>query len=241
MRAVCFASFLLIAATGSAAAEPGVDAPTGPRSPAPDWTLRSYVLERWLGTSSAVTLATTPISGGGAAVERRIVTFGLPGPFHTLDVTGEAGFDAGSTDGTTFQQLDNHIETWEVTAGARARLPLLSWLHLQARASVGGAHTSVRIADGSMPMTAIADSGNSMVASTGIGLGILPRLTEADRGAFHVGVDIELGYETATATTIRAYPENRPSEDLTIPAHYASLGALDLDGWTLRIGATIGF
>jgi hypothetical protein len=238
MRALLLSSLFVAATAGAAAAEPA-DSTT--RSPGPTWTVRTFTVQHWLGVSSAVTLAKAPITGGGAAVERRVLTIGLPGPFRVLDISGEAGFDAGSTDGTTFDQLDNHIESWALTAGARARLPLLSWLHLQARASVGGAHTSVRIADRSMPMTAIADSGNSLVGSTGIGLALLPRLTATDRGAFHLGLDVELGYQTGTATTIHAYPENRPPEELTIPARYASLGDLDLDGWTLRIGATVGF
>jgi hypothetical protein len=40
---------------------------------------------------------------------------------------------------------------------------------------------------------------------------------------------------------VHATPENRASADLTIPAHYAYLGDLDLDGWTLTIGMTMGF
>ena len=226
---IALATAIVLATAGTAAAEP------------PTWTVRTFSVEHWLGDSSATTLATAPISGGGAAVERRALRMDLPGPFHPLDVTAELGFDTGATDGTTFDQLQNHIRTWELTAGARARLPILSWLHLQGRAAVGGAHTRVRIADRAMSETAIADSGNGMVAGAGLGLAVLPRLTPSDRGAFHLGVEIELGYQASTATTIHAYPENRPAEDLTIPSRYASLGDLDLDGWTLRMGVTIGF
>lgn len=228
MRAFVVISVLAIAAP--AAASP------------PTWTVRGFSAERWLSSSSAATLTRSTLDGAGVAVERHVTSLPVPGPFHAIDVSADLDFEAGSADGDTFQgQLDNTISSWQLTAGARARLPLTSWLLVQARAALGGARTHVRIADASTMQTAIADGGNSTVAAAGLGLALLPRLTEPDRHAFHLGVEIELGYQQMTATPIHATPENRPPPDLTIPAQYASLGSLDLGGWSLRIGATIGF
>lgn len=211
-------------------------------NPGPTWTVRGFSTERWLGRSSAVTLSEAPMNGGGVALERRLLTLALPGPFHTLDLSGDVDFDDQSTDGTTFQgQLDNHISSWELTAGGRARLRLVSGLHLEARVGLGGARTHVRIADAYRMTTAIEDGGNATVLSTGLGFAFLPRLTRSDRHAVHLGVEIELGYQQTTATAISATPQDRPPPELTIPAQYASLGSIDLDGWSLRLGATLGF
>jgi len=219
MRAALFAVLALCATAGTAAANP------------PTWMVRGFSAERWQGTKSSVTLATAPITGGGVAVERRVAR--IAAPFRPIDVTAELAWDAGSTDGTTFQQLANHIGTWELTAGTRARLPVFPWLAVQARAAIGGAHTRVTIDNMAGPSTAISDAGNTMVASTGLGLALI--------STFHLALEAEVGYQVSTAATIHAYPENRPAEDLTIPSRYASLGDLELDGWTLRIGADIHF
>lgn len=237
MRTLALSLALCGALAATAAAEP--DAPSDARRP-PTWTVRGFTVERWQGTESAATLASEPIRGGGLAVERRVLAVGLPGPFPVLDVTAELGFESGSTDGTAFAgQLDNHIGTWQITAGARARLPIFSWLLLQARGAIGGAHTSVRISDTSM--SGVSDSGNGMVAAGGLSLSLLPRVTSRQKSAVHMGLEIELGYQVATAIALHAYPQDRPPEELTIPAKYASLGDLDLEGWTLRMAATIGF
>jgi hypothetical protein len=211
-------------------------------SPAPAWTLRGGMDQRWLTSESAVTLTESNLVGWDVAAERRLLSIGLPGPFPVLDVTTELGFARGAVDGTTFDQLDNHISAWQLTAGARARLPLLSWLHVQARAAVGGGKTRVRIADATMPEIAIADGGAMSVAAAGLGLALLPRLSpQRSRTRLFWGVEAEVGYHTATATSVRATPEDRPPAELTIPAQYASLGNLDLDGWTFTVAMTIGF
>ncbi len=229
-----------LAATVSASADDSVEAAASP-SPGPTWELRTWMSQRWLASSSASVLTEDALVGGGAAVERRVLTIGLPGPLPVLDITTELGFDSASSKGQTFQQLDNEISSWQLTAGARARLPLRSWLHVVGRADVGGGRTSVRIADGAMSEIAVADRGATMVASTGLALAVLPRLSGVDSRGFFLGFELELGYQVATATTIRAIPEDRPEPELTIPASYASLGDLDLDGVTLRIGAVVGF
>lgn len=237
MRTLALSAILCAALGATASAEPGDAAPEkGP----PAWTIRGFTVERWQGTESAVALATDPIRGGGIAAERRVLGIRLPGPFPVMDVTTELAFESGSTDGSTFAgQLQNHIESWQVTAGARARLPIFSWLLLQARGAVGGAHTTVRISDNAMG--GIHDSGNGMVAAGGLGLSLLPRVTSRQHNAVHLGFEIEVGYQVATATTIHADPDGRPPEELTIPSRYASLGDLDLEGWTLRMAATVGF
>lgn len=207
----------------------------------PTWSARGGIEQRWMTSSSAVTLTESNLVGWGVSVERRVVSVDVPGPFRPLDVSGVLGIARGTVDGETFDQLENHIGTWAVTAGARARLPLLSWLHLQARGAVGGGKTWVTIADRQMPSIAIADDGRTAVASAAVGLALLPRLSPRERGGFWWGVDAELGYHVATAMTVHAIPEDRPPAELTIPAQYASLGDLDLDGYTLTIAMTMGF
>jgi hypothetical protein len=233
MRVMIFSLVLVCAASPARADSP---------SPAPTWTARLGVDQRWLTSESAVTLTESNLVGLDFAVERRLLTIGLPGPFPFLDVTTELGFAKGDVDGTTFQSLDNQIGAWQLTAGARARLPLLPWLHLQARAAVGGGRTRVRIADASMPSIAIEDRSTMAVASGSLGLALLPRMTS--RGSsprVFTGVEVAVGYHTASATDVTATPEDRMAPELTIPAQYASLGDLDLDGWTLTVAMTMGF
>ena len=224
MRAV-LSLVILLGGAGTAAAD------------RPTWSAHAGVTQRWLTSPSAVTLTEANLVGWELTAERHATRVALPGPLPALDVVAAIGFGAGDVDGTTFDQLANHVSTWQLTAGARARLPLRPWLHLQARAGVGGGKTSTRIADDTMPDVAIADDGRTLVASTGAGLAIVPRL---GRSAWW-GVEAEVGYHAATATEVRAGPEDRAAPELTIPAAYASLGELDLDGYTLTIAFTVGF
>jgi len=205
------------------------------------WSGRSGMTERWMTSRSAVTLTDGHLTGFVLSIDRRLLTIHVPGPLPVLDIAAEVGFGRGSADGTTFDQLSNNVSTWELTAGARARLPIVSWLHLQARAALGAGKARTEIASMSQPGIAIADGGGIAVASTGIGLALLPRLTSRDRAGFWWGLEAELGYHTSTATEVTAMPQDRASEELTIPAIYASLGDLDLDGTTLTLAVTLGF
>lgn len=207
----------------------------------PTWSAHGGIEQRWMTSSSAVTLTESNLVGWAIGAERRVARVDVPGPFGPLDVAAGIGLESATVDGETFDQLDNHIGTWALTAGARARLPLLSWLHVQARGAVGGGKTWVTIADRRMPTVAIADDGRTAVASAGVGLALLPRLSPRERGGLWWGVDAELGYHVATGMAVDAIPEDRPSAELTIPAQYASLGDLDLDGYTLTIAMTMGF
>jgi hypothetical protein len=232
MRTITTTVAILVALTTTAAAD------TPERV---TWSARAAMTERFMDSRSAMTLTDGHLDGFGLSIDRRLVTLHLPGPFPVLDVAAELGFGRGSADGTTFDQLTNDISTWEITGGARARLPILSWLHLQARAALGGGRTSTTIASTYMTDVAIYDRDSIAVASTGIGLALLPRLTSKDRSGFWWGVEAELGYHTSTATEITATPRDRQPEELTIPAVYASLGDLDLDGTTFTIALTAGF
>jgi hypothetical protein len=229
-------------AHASAASADGGPSDTGPAAGAvdaePRWGVRLWSSERWLGDASMAALTTDTLGGGGVAVERRLLALPVPGPFDDLAVSAELSFDAGSVDGTTFQQLDNHVSTWAISAGARARLPVLSWLQVQGRAALGAGRTTVRIAD-QMTGGAIEDRAATAVASSGVGLAVMPTLRRGSR--FRFVLDAELGYQTTTSTGVRAYPEDRPAPELTIPASYATLGDVDLDGWTLRFGAGVAF
>jgi hypothetical protein len=209
-------------------------------SPAPTWVVQAGPEERIPTTSSAVTLTESNLSGGGWLVERRVLTVGLPGPFPVADVAAGLGFARTSGEGETFDQLFNQLDTWAFTGSARLRVPLRSWLLVQARGLVGGGKTSVRIADRTMT-TSVHDDGAALLAGTALGVAVLPRLTRSESRRFHLGFETELGYLVTSARTIHATPEDRPAPELTIPARYASIGDLRLDGWVWRFGVVIGF
>lgn len=221
MRALIIVSILFGAATAHA------DEP-------PAWELHAFGGARFFTDSSAVTLATDPMGGGGGSVEREVAEAG------PLALSAELGFDAATTSGTTFQQLDNDLSTWQVSVGGRARLPIFDWLHAFGRASVGGGRTHVAIRQMNVA-SGIADVETTFGAQAALGVSLLPRMTSRDSPAVFLGLDVELGYQATTAMTVYATPEDRPAPELTIPAAYASLGDLDLSGWTLRIGTAIGF
>jgi hypothetical protein len=223
----------LLAVTGAVAhAEPAAT---------PTWSARAALQQRWMTAPSAVTLTESTLFGWGLAIDRQLATVGLPGPLPDVSLAGEVGMARASAEGMTFQQLHNHLATWEVTAGVRARVPVWDWLHLQGRAAVGGGAARVRIADAAMPTTAIADRDARLVATTGLGLALLPQRSSPGRSGWWWGVELELGWHAGTSPTVHAAPEDRPPPELTIPAHHAALGALDLDGWTFGLAMTMGF
>lgn len=235
MRTMIFASLVSASLLAGGAAHADDDA-------TPTWQVRSGMTTRWLRAPSAAVLTTDAMTGFAAAADRELarVDLGL-GPFDALELTGELGFERAAADGTTFDQLDNELRTWMFTAGARARLPVWSWLHVGGRVHLDAGKTTIRIADMRMATNAIEDGGGFVGAGAGVGLTLLPRLSPPRSGAFFMGVEVELGYQVATTTEVRAQPQDRPPEELTIPAVYASLGDVDLRGTTLRISATIGF
>jgi hypothetical protein len=237
MRALVI--LVVAAAAGDAAAEPSMDAVDRPSGPT--WTFQLGSAERWPTHRSAVALTESTLDGVTGSVERRVFTAGLPGPLPVAVVTAIVIAEEAGADGRTFDQLVNRIDTWQVTAGARARVPIRSWLLAHARAGIGGGRTTVRIADAAMPGGAVRDRGAIAVATGGVGLAVLPRLTRRERRGLHLGAELELGYQVTTAPEIHAVPEDRPPPELTIPARHASIGALDLDGWTARLSLVIGF
>jgi len=230
---------ILLVASGVAHADDGIVSESE-ASPAAPWHLHAFGGGRFFTDASAVILSEQPLGGGGASVERRVASLGLPGPFEALDLSAELGFEAGSTHGTTFQQLASDITTWQVFAGGRARLPIFDWLHVTGRGAVGGGRTYVAVRD-MTTSSGIPDQATTFGAQAAVGLSLLPRLTGAGDKAVFLGLDFEVGYQATTAMSVGAYPEDRPPPELTIPAAYASLGDLDLDGWTMRIGTAIGF
>jgi hypothetical protein len=232
MRALTIATLLTALAAPAAAEE---DA-----SPAPAWVIQLGPEERISTTSSAVTLTESNLSGAAWMIERRVLTVGLPGPFPVADVTAGLGFEHAGAEGETFDQLVNELDTWALTGSARLRVPLRSWLLVQARGTLGGGKTSVRISDRVM-QTAIHDDGAMAVGGASVGLAVLPRLTRAGSRRFHLGFETELGYQVTSPRTIHATPEDRPAPELTIPARYASIGDLRLDGWVWRFGVVVGF
>jgi len=209
-------------------------------SPAPPWQVHAFSLTRFSTQGSMVTLAEEPLRGGGATFEGRLTTVTLPGPFAALDLSAELGMDGSSTSGTTFQQLSSDISTWEITAGGRARLPIFRWLHVSGAAQIGGGRTHVAIRD-MATSSGIANVDTTFGARAALGVSLMPRVSKPNAHAVFLGLDLEVGYQVSTAVPVRATPEDRPAPELTIPAAYASLGDLELDGWTLRIGTAIGF
>ena len=215
---------------GGTAAEP-ID--TGPVSASARWTADYEMQQRWLGDASATSLA-SGLLGGRLSFGRRILV--MPGPRGGLDLAGFVRFGAATGDAKLFQELDTSMRQFQFTAGARLDSRVVWRLHANAQLDVGAARTDISIGqDGAM--TAIADHGWGVIATGTIGLEL-----DVLRGRTrYLALAADLGYVVTSPITIRAYPRDRPDEDLAIPTTYWSLGELDTRGVTFAAGLRGGF
>lgn len=186
--------------------------------------------------------------GGGAlgqvelSYDRRLLRLG------GLELWAELSAAGGGLSSQIFgAALHTELALLSLTAGARCAWPLLSWLALQGRAGVGPAWGRLALQGrfGSAQVeTTVTDQdlGVTSHALAGVqALWRLPRASGAARaGAARVGLVLEGGYVWSSALRLRAA---LPREDDSLQAPRASvgLGALDLGGPTVRVGAALRF
>ncbi len=227
MLRLALAFAVLSLAATAAHAEPD-DAP---------WQAEMGSSTRWLGKSSAAAVTTDTLSTFVMSVERRLATVELPrGP--AIALAAEAELGSGGDAGTMFQTLTTTIGTTELLAGVHASARFYRIVVVSARAAAGAERVSLQIAPTGQPeMASVDDHGWGRMAAASLGLEVEPLSTPR----FRLGFGAELGYVATSGVTMHAYPSDRGDPDLTIETAFASIGHLDLDGWSLRISGHISF
>ena len=141
-----------------------------------------------------------------------------------LSVFGEAGIGWGSADGSMFQTLATTIDTFDLTAGGRARYEVFSRLAVSARLTLGSSREAVKIAD-TMGHSA-SDHGWGGTTTTAIGLDLLA----IDHPALGLGFRFEMGYTVASGVSLTTTPDRTDDGTIKLPMTDAALGHLDLGG-----------
>jgi hypothetical protein len=203
----------------------------------PAWRAEVARTTRWLGDTSAAALTTDTLTSAEMSAERHVLAIELPGG-RTLDVAAVAGLGIGGVDGTTFQRLATTTSELDLTAGLHATARFLRIGVISARAAAGTTREALKIEDvNSLTLAPVDDHGWGAIATAALGAEIEPIATPS----FRFGVGVEVGYTATSAIQLFTYPSDRPDPDLSIDTTYASLGHLDLDGWTLRVGMHASF
>ena len=221
------------------AATPYVESPaiSSGADATPGWTIEMGSATRWMRDRSAGAITTDPLSSFVMSAERRIATFELPRGF-ALDLGLEATWANGVANGTIFQTLTTDLGDNEWLGGVHASARVWHTLGVSARAAAGVTRTDLSIAPEQNPeMKSVDDHGWGRIATATIGADFQPVHTKL----FALGVGMELGWVATSAVTMHAYPSDRPDPDLSIETAFASIGHVDLGGFTMRIGVHASF
>jgi hypothetical protein len=221
------------------AATPYVESPSvsSGADATPGWTIEMGSATRWMRDRSAGAVTTDPLSSFVMSFDRRVATFELPHGF-LLDVAAEATWANGEATGTIFQTLTTDLGDNEWLGGVHATARILRTFGVSARAAAGVTRTDLAIAPESNPeMKSVDDHGWGRIATATIGGEFQPVHTRS----FALGVGLELGWVATSSVTMHAYPSDRPDPDLSIETAFASIGHLDLHGFTMRIGVHASF
>jgi hypothetical protein len=230
MLRLAFSTIAVLALAASAAhADPDPEA-------AP-WRVDIGSSTRWLGDTSAAAVTTETLGLFVLSGERHVGAVELPrGP--SIDLALFGSFASGGATGRMFQTLVTSVDTVELAAGVHATARLYGVLLVSARAGVGADDVSLTIAPTARPrMASVDDHGWGRLASASLGAEIEPLKLPI----LHLGFGAEVGYVTTSSVDMHAYPSDRGAPDLTIQTAFASVGHLDLDGWSLRITAHLVF
>ena len=146
-------------------------------------------------------------------------------PLPGLTLWAEAGFSAGSADGTMFQLLSTSIDELAVTGGFAARYRLHRRVTASARVAFGAQRARVAITDGTG--TTAYDHGWGAMASAAAALDLF--LTTRPR--FGLGLRLEAGYVTAQGIALTLHTD-RPGDAIPLAMTAFSIGHLDLGGPT---------
>jgi hypothetical protein len=158
----------------------------------------------------------------------------LPG----LDLLGELGVEGSSLTGTVFQQVASSVSVLTARVGGRLE-HRRGRLSAFGRAGAGYTTSLLQLGDeysGAGRM--IRDRAHDLSANIGAGIGadLLHGRPFSLLEGFRFGVRAELEYDQTSPLAFQATPATDPG-DLSIPTRPASLGELDISGWTLRLSA----
>jgi len=203
----------------------------------PAWRIEMGSSTRWLGDTSAAAVTTDTLGLFVLSGERRFATLALPRGL-VVELAGTGALATGGAGGTMFQTLSTNLDTLELLAGVHASARLVRMMVVSARAELGADKVSLRIAPTGQPaMTSVDDRGWGRAAAASIGAELDP----IARPQLRLGVGAELGYTWTSAVEMHASPGDEGDPDLTIRTAFASIGRLDLDGWSLRVTAHVAF
>jgi hypothetical protein len=237
-RTILLASFFVCALAAAAHAQPAELAASASSDSAgdPGWRLEFGSETRWLHDASGAAVTTDAFASTALSAARRLAT--IPMPRGVLDLGVEATWTNGAATGTMFQTLATTLGDNEWLGGARAAWRLHRLVAVTGRASAGVTRTDLRVAPIEAPeMASVDDHRWGRVATASLGL----ELDAVHVSSFALGVGLELGYVETSAVTMHAYPSDRPDPNASIETTYASIGHVDLDGWSLRFGVHAAF
>jgi len=202
----------------------------------PSWRLEFGSETRWLHDASAAAVTTDPFVSTALTLSRRLTAIDLLG--RPIDLAAEVTWTNGTATGTMFDTLTTTVGDNEWLGGVRASWRPVRLIGVIARASAGVTRTDLWIApDAESDLASVDDHRWGKVATASAGLD----LDAVHTPSFALGLSVELGYVETSALTMHAYPSDRPDPNASIETTYASIGHLDLDGWSLRAGLHAAF
>ena len=227
----------LVSFATPAAADDGDLGAHASTAPGPAWRIDVARTTRWLASPGAAALATGTRTGVGLDVSRRVLVIAPPvGP--AIAVAALVDVDTGGLDGTMFQRLSTSLGSADFSAGVRATAKLRYHTTVGARATVGATRASLRVSDmymaGAVP---IDDAGWGSVAALAATANFEPLISPH----VNLGFSVDVGYVATSGVELHAYPSDRPDANHSIDTAYASIGHLDLQGWSMRIGMNASF
>jgi hypothetical protein len=164
----------------------------------------------------------------------RRLPLALPGG---LSLAAEVGFDYGTVKGTMFQTMPTETSRLGLGAGLRAQRPLWRSLSATGRAALVATRTSLELSPIFGGAGPLSDHAWAPAAELAAGLETSIELGRPEP-RFSLGLRIELGYSLGAPVELTARPEAGDRDGtLHLPVADASLGDLDLDGWTLHWAA----
>jgi hypothetical protein len=143
----------------------------------------------------------------------------------------DAIYDYAAVEGTTFGRVQSSLSVHSMMLGARLERPLWRAVSGWGRVSLGYATGSLSLTD-AFTSSARATSDRAHGAVSTVGAGVDVAVARAERRA--LGVRLGFDYTRATSLAFKAAPEDGGA--LAIPVLSASLGELDLSGWSYQLG-----
>lgn len=211
---------------------------------------RSAAAERWeVSLSSSVRLLRSPSVDPFSDSDLRdfveVQAAGAIGDWRGagLKLMVDATYQVGTLDGVAFGLLDTEATLHGGELGLRGIRPLSSRVSAYGRVGLGLAKISVSMRDTSRSITSLSDGGWTPTGFVGGGLAVdLARLRRSETTTLAFGLRFEAGRSLMRPIALEANAESLGGDDVIhIPAQTASLGELDLSGWTVRVALAFRF